>query len=53
MRFPWEDIRNPLPSKVYYLGGIGFSGKIIMQTDKELLIELPCSIFIRVAKELA
>lgn len=29
------------------LGNLSFGGKIIMITDKELLIELPCGIYIR------
>ena len=46
-------INAQIPPRVYSLGGLCFGGKIIMESDKEILIELPCSIFIRVAKEIA
>ncbi len=37
------------PAK-FHLGNLYFGGKIIMETVNELVVELPCEMFIRIPK---
>lgn len=34
---------------MFRLNNLYFNGKVIMETDKELLVELPCGVFIRIS----
>lgn len=34
----------------FYLGGLAFGGSVIMSTEQELVVELPCGLFIRIKK---
>lgn len=34
----------------YHLGTLSFGGTVIMETTTELVVELPCGIFIRIPR---
>lgn len=43
-------INIPNKPAEFYLNNLYFGGKVVMETLNELLVEMPCEIFIRIPK---